>query len=513
MPREHYINPLGVQAADPFAFRHKGMYYLYATHDPDTSSGLRVWTSEDLVHWRLRGFALERAATAWAQSRFWGGEVIHHNDAFYLFYTASPDRSGGPVLNMQVGLAKADSPLGPFKEVASPFLKGTGADEAIDQNVVMGPDGRLYFNWTRVTLGQNEVQCARLSEDLTRLDSTAVTLLEPHSPWERHPWEGHYVLEGSFLLRHKQWYYLLFTANHFRDARHAMGYAVGTHPLGPFERAPENPILQAAGRIVGVGNGSPVLSPDGNEWMFLYHAHARPGRVAPRQLALDRLRFTRQDGAPDRLEILGPTESPQPLPSGARPRRTSIREDFVDEMDWGLWTIINEAPGQWARKQGRLVLQLLAAAADAEWDDLRNLFMVETPGPDRPFVARAEVNLADSRPGDCARLFLHQNHQRHAFVELACTAQGLEFRSAMREDDAHHEVLRLDATAPAGELEITYSGRHAAFRARPHGGEWTDLGRIYVELELPRAGITAHGASPQPGRTAQFTLFHVEAAH
>ena len=46
-----FANPIDVLLADTFIYREGDTYYLYGT---SSVSGLYVWTSEDLVNWRMR---------------------------------------------------------------------------------------------------------------------------------------------------------------------------------------------------------------------------------------------------------------------------------------------------------------------------------------------------------------------------------------------------------------------------------------------------------------------------
>lgn len=502
MRQTTYTNPLNVVAADPFILQHEGVYYLYATHDLGADRGVDVWTSRDLVHWRWRGLALERTEDTWAQDRFWGAEVIPHDGRFLMFFTASPDR--GPVhpQNMQVAIAAGDSPLGPFREIVTPLYAGEGNDEAIDQNLVRGDDGRVYFNWTRVTQGRNEVMCVRLTEDLLSFDGEPVTLLKPEDPWETRAWEGHLVAEGSFIFKHRDWYYLLYTVNHFLDPGYAMGYAVGDHPLGPFTRAPENPILQGQGRLVGVGNGSPILSPDGSEWLFAYHSHPSRRSPVPRQLNLDRMHFVPQEGAPDRLEILGPSEGPHPLPSGAPHRPRGIREDFSGPLDHERWTIVNEVAGQWRIEDGALLLTALDGDTWAERSDYRNLFLV--PAPEGSYLAETIVEFEPGAPFEQAFVTVFRDHD--CYVRLATIDDGERRITAIYEKDGDLGIIGVvPYLGKKVELRITAHGDHYVFHARVPGGEWQHVGEKTLDIATPYAGVGAFAAASTNRPVARFS--------
>src|SRR4051812_6519435 len=67
-----FANPIDVLIADPFIYREGNTYYLYGTAAND---GLLVWTSDDLVNWRLRGHAWKRTRDSWGRSYFWAPEL------------------------------------------------------------------------------------------------------------------------------------------------------------------------------------------------------------------------------------------------------------------------------------------------------------------------------------------------------------------------------------------------------------------------------------------------------
>jgi len=312
-----YTNPLPVPVADPVVLRFDGIYYLYGTYGPNTHGGVAVYTSTDLVHWEHRGFALAPGPDTWSKTNFWGGEVVFHDGRFLMFYTTSPSPDPAAPLDMYLAAAASDSPLGPFTEVAAPLFQPPPGKQAIDQNLFIDDDGQGYLYFTFVEHGRNVVYGARLTEDLLSMAEEPVLCIAPEAPWESRPWEGHRVAEGAHMLKHGGVYYLFYCANHFLDPEYAIGYATSNGPLGPWERAPENPVLARTKHIAGPGNGAPVRSPDGKEWFLVYHVHENTSGVGVRQLALDRFRFEPSEEGPDRIVVTGPTHTPQPLPSGA----------------------------------------------------------------------------------------------------------------------------------------------------------------------------------------------------
>ena len=71
--------------------------------------------SSDLVHWTDKGLCLKKGdvhGTPTNSAGFWAPEVYYLDGRFYMFYTVEEN----------IGVAVADSPLGPFKKYSDGFL-------------------------------------------------------------------------------------------------------------------------------------------------------------------------------------------------------------------------------------------------------------------------------------------------------------------------------------------------------------------------------------------------------
>src|SRR6266545_3481277 len=126
-----YRNPLlpDVVMADPHIIRVDGKYYLYATTH---TKGYDVFVSDDLVNWTNKGLAFDDP-----RGGAWAPDVFHNkrgDGKFYLYYTDNiPDaKPGSP--HKQIGVAVADSPLGPFKD------RAVLAKDAIDAHLFRDDD-------------------------------------------------------------------------------------------------------------------------------------------------------------------------------------------------------------------------------------------------------------------------------------------------------------------------------------------------------------------------------------
>ena len=94
---------------DPQIVYHDSKYYCYATSDDE---GFCVWESSDLVNWGEKILCF-RAIDSWGKSHFWAPEVVYYGGKFIMHYTALSRELN----SLRLGVAVADSPIGPFVDV------------------------------------------------------------------------------------------------------------------------------------------------------------------------------------------------------------------------------------------------------------------------------------------------------------------------------------------------------------------------------------------------------------
>ena len=76
-------------------------------------------------------------------------------------------------------------------------------------------------------------------------------------------------IEGPWMTRHGDTYYLEYSAPGTQWNVYADGVYTSKHPLGPFEYAPYNPVsYKPGGFLTGAGHGSTVQDNHGNYWHF-----------------------------------------------------------------------------------------------------------------------------------------------------------------------------------------------------------------------------------------------------
>ncbi len=297
-------NPLPItNIGDPYILKDRGRYYLYATSLPD---GFYVWQSDDLTHWSAPSVCYRKQAHSFGSRDFWAPEVYCFGGRYFLYYTAQWKKSEDE--DLRIGLAIADSPLGPFLDTGDEPLFDPGYG-VLDAHVFVDDDGRKYLYYSRAGHNhfvngaqESDVYVAPLSDDGMRLTGEGVCIIKTDQEWERRDNMNQYWNEGPFVLKHEGKYHLMYSANFFAGRNYGVGGAVADHPMGPFVKYPDNPILKANDQVSGPGHNSVVEGPDGG-LLCVYHAHTDPSHPSgDRQLYIDPLRF--ENG---RIRVLGPT--------------------------------------------------------------------------------------------------------------------------------------------------------------------------------------------------------------
>nr|WP_294784543.1 glycoside hydrolase family 43 protein [uncultured Flavobacterium sp.] len=269
-----------VLLADPTVFYNNGLYYLYGTTSGDTpiGEGFQVYTSSDLKAWKgpvgaQNGLALKKGDT-FGDKGFWAPQVLSYNNKFYMIYTA----------NENIAVATSDNPLGPFKsESREPIIK-TG--NQIDPFVFIDEDGKKYLYHVRLTNG-NRIFVAEINDDLLTIKPETLTeCISGTLPWENTQNVSWPVTEGPTVLKHNGLYYMIYSANDFRNPDYAVGYATAKSPLGPWEKATDSPIISRKDvGLNGVGHGDVFYDKNG-QMKYVLHAHYSNNGVSPRKAAI-----------------------------------------------------------------------------------------------------------------------------------------------------------------------------------------------------------------------------------
>jgi beta-xylosidase len=275
-------SPLPGLYADPNLIQYGDTFYLYPTTDGFedwAGTSFSVLSSPDLVDWTDHGTILTLGTdVTWASERAWAPAAAQRNGKFYFYFTA----------NGNIGVAVADSPIGPFKDLGKPLVPaGQFAGYTIDPSVFVDLDGSAYLYW-----GNGTAHGVRLNEDMVSFDAEAVVSWQP---------EG--FREAAWVHRTGSSYYLSWSENDTREDDYRVRYASGPGPLGPWDH--RGVILEKdLGRGIRATGHHSIVNVDGTEdWIIAYHRFAIPGGNGfNRETLFDRL-IHRPDGSIAKVEF------------------------------------------------------------------------------------------------------------------------------------------------------------------------------------------------------------------
>lgn len=263
--------------ADPTIFLHDHTYYLFGTNDQGSNEGFLVYSSPDLVAWKLEGPALSKS-DAFGEAGFWAPQVWAHQGKFYMAYTA----------NEQIAIAVSDHPAGPYKQ--SDHRPLASAQRQIDPFVFVDEDGAVYFYHVRLQEG-NRIFVGKMDDGFSAVDPATLKecLSVIPSTWEDAASTEWKVAEGPTVIKRGKHYYLFYSANDFRHPGYAVGYAVSDSPTGPWRRHADKPIINSKRTgHPGSGHGDVFEGKDGQLY-YVFHTHYSDDSVAPRKTAIVRL--------------------------------------------------------------------------------------------------------------------------------------------------------------------------------------------------------------------------------
>ena len=247
---------------DPSVVRVGDEWFL-ATSTFEYLPGIPIHRSRDFETWELIGhvatrpgqLAVEDVPTAGGA---WAPTIRYRDGVFHLVIT---DAMGRGMLHFT-----ARDAAGPWSD-GDLILKqdGSGSIDGIDPDIAWGDDGTVYITFSGLLLG-GEGAGQHLGIQQVRVDLDGhIALEEPRSVWSgtggQFPEAPHlYAVDG-------RWY--LMIAEGGTERGHGISIARGDSPEGPFETAPQNPLVSARSTIRPVqntGHGDLVIGPDG-DWL------------------------------------------------------------------------------------------------------------------------------------------------------------------------------------------------------------------------------------------------------
>ena len=279
-----YVNPLDIDykynfeqinqgisyrsGADPVIVNHGGEYFLFGT----IAGG--YWHSRDLIQWRFV------VPNRWPFEDIVAPAARSVRDTLYLLQSTTVPRPILSSVRPETGHLEFYNRLMPSPPNAqSPFVQYPPMPNAVppgpwDPDIFHDPDSdRWYLYWG----SSNFYPLFGIELDKRRrlaYVDTPVALISLHperNGWERfgrdHRDPREPFLEGAWMTKHNDRYYLQYGAPGTEYNVYANGTYIGEHPLGPFTYAPYNPIsYKPGGFMTGAGHGNTFSDTHGNYW-------------------------------------------------------------------------------------------------------------------------------------------------------------------------------------------------------------------------------------------------------
>lgn len=270
-------------------------WQLFVTGDPERGN----WS-------HYRDFLRPHAVFAWAGKRHaYAAQIVQGPDRRYYLYAPVQQRNASSADPFGIGVAVADSPLGPWTDahpqgpIVSQSVPTPNTIQNIDPTVLVDDDGRVYLYWG--TFGA--LYGVELQRDMVSFKGTPVAV----------DTLGGYF-EAPWLFKRKGTYYLAYAANNAGRGSactptqyHAcIAYASAPTPLGPWTyRGIVLPPVSST-------TSHPGIVAFAGQWYLVYHtANAAGGGHFRRSVAIDRLQW--DDGTqPASIRTITPTRRPQP---------------------------------------------------------------------------------------------------------------------------------------------------------------------------------------------------------
>lgn len=388
---------------DPSVVRVGDEWFL-ATSTFEYLPGIPIHRSTDFENWELIGhvatrpgqLAVEDVPTAGGA---WAPTIRHRDGVFHLVIT---DAMGRGMLHFT-----ATDAAGPWSD--GDLIRkhdGSGSVDGIDPDIAWGEDGTAYITFSGLILG-GEGAGRHLGIQQVRVDlDDHIALEEPRSLWSgtggQFPEAPHlYAVNG-------RWY--LMIAEGGTERGHGISIARGDSPEGPFETAPQNPLVSARSTIRPIqntGHGDLVIGPDG-DWLCVLLG-VRPRSMTRAFSALGRETFVTSvrweaDGWP----------AIDPVMLNPRPG-TRVDIDFAQtrELD-GEWIAVRATPASVADVDARDDAIVLHGSGRT-LDDPRPVFL----GRRQEHLTNAVTARVDVGDG-VGGLAVRYDERFHVEVEVGC---------------------------------------------------------------------------------------------
>jgi beta-xylosidase len=258
-----YSNPiLNADYSDPDVIRVAQKYYMTASSF-NCIPGLPILESNDLINWKLSGYALTTQSPFEVYDKpqhgrgVWAPCIRYHNNEFLIYY---PDPDYG------IYRVKSKNANGPWSE---PVLVKSGKG-LIDPTPFWDDNGKAYliyaFAGSRAGIKSVLVACSMNTEG-TVANNDEVLIYDGH--------QDETTLEGPKIYKKNGYYYIFAPAGGVATGWQTVFRAKNIY--GPYEH--KKVLEQGNSKINGPHQGAWVQTQTGEDWFFHFQDKGTTGRV------------------------------------------------------------------------------------------------------------------------------------------------------------------------------------------------------------------------------------------
>lgn len=267
----------------------------YAYNDSSATYSMPNWllyTSTDMTNWEYKGEIMSAKDISWANDTrsAWAGQMTEYKGKYY-FYFCTWDKTSN--VEQSIGVAVADKPEGPYKDIGKPLVAGTFTTPSsstyndIDPTVLIDTDDKgvehRYLAW-----GNGKYYICELNEDMTSIkdidgDGEIVMHKDVLERKIKSLPANNWFTEAPWLYKRDGKYYLFYAQNW----REEMAYAMADSPMGRYDF---KQIIMPPNATANTNHPS-VIDFKGKTY-FIYHNGALPdGNGYRRSVCVQELEF------------------------------------------------------------------------------------------------------------------------------------------------------------------------------------------------------------------------------
>ena len=267
-------------------------------------TGWQCFSTKDMKNWTDHGRILEDTSFSWCgKNDAWASQCIERNGKYYFYFTTTNQGPGGG--GRAIGVAVADSPEGPYKDVLGKPLCGPNWDY-IDPTVMIDDDGQAWLMF-----GNPKCYYVKLKEDMVTLDGE-IKQFDMNAQQFGSSQKGTTYGEGPWICKHDNLYYLIWASFVDGFGGESQCYATGPSVTGPWTYGG---VIQQGSNSFTTHGG--IIDYKDHSYFF-YHKNGIPGGGAfNRSASCEEFTFN-PDGSipvmkltttgPDQIEPLNPFE-------------------------------------------------------------------------------------------------------------------------------------------------------------------------------------------------------------